>query len=161
MPGGDRAQAPRGGANNGDRAVVFGRNEEHRVDVGDGLLERARHWRVVSIEVWAVERQVLDGDLGQRQFGWREPHQGLREQPVDGRRREAANEISDFVRGHARLLDWVGWFLLLPDAWKAEHPNGGNSLYALGYALTRRERQAAQGRPELFGRRSLTGHKPS
>ena len=42
-----------------------------------------------------------------------------------------------------RLLEWVGWLLPLPDAWKAEHLNGANLLYALGHALTRRERQAA------------------
>ncbi|HXE49271.1 MAG TPA: hypothetical protein VN663_12925 [Ramlibacter sp.] len=55
-------------------------------------------------EVVAVERQILDGNLGEGQFRGRQLDRGFRQLAIDAGGNQAANEVPDFVCGHVLLL---------------------------------------------------------
>lgn len=52
--------------------------------------------------ITVVEREILERNLLQIEFGRGETHQGLRQQAVDGGREETADEVADRVV--ARLI---------------------------------------------------------
>ena len=86
-----------------DAAVVFRRHEQERLGLLERLLERLRRRGIVRVVVVAVERQVPDRDLGEREAARSEAHERLRELAIDGASREAADDVTDFVRGHGFL----------------------------------------------------------
>src|SRR5690242_2373955 len=86
----------------GNGAIVLGRHEEHRVDGGDGLLERAARGWVVLVVVVAVERQIGDGNLAQLEGWWRESGERQSELAIDRSAREATDEVTDGKCGHGR-----------------------------------------------------------
>src|SRR5690606_35249287 len=88
----------------GDRAVVLRGDEEDAVRRLDRLLEGSALRRVVGVVVPAVQRKVLDRDLGELEVVRRERDERSREGPVDRPGREAADEVADPERGHGALL---------------------------------------------------------
>jgi hypothetical protein len=78
----------------------LGRHKEHRIDIRDRLLEGPRHGRVVGVVVRAVERQVANRNLGELHLLRLKLDQRVRELAIDRRLRDAADEVSNFIRGH-------------------------------------------------------------
>ena len=101
-----------------DGAVVFGGHKEDAVSGLDGFLEGAAFRWEVSVIVVAVQREVLDGNLGEFQLLRREFDQGLGQDPVDGAARQAAYEVSDLVRCHELSFPTAGPGRLAEFGWK-------------------------------------------
>src|SRR6201993_461727 len=84
-------------------AVVFRRNEQHRVDRGDRVLKRSACRRVIVIEIAVVQRKISNGNLLERKVVGRQPDQRLGQRPVDRVNRQTTDEVSDLVFTHAKL----------------------------------------------------------
>jgi len=54
----------------GNRTVVFGRDEQDRIDSGECAFQRLGDRRIIRVIVLAVERQILEGDFGEVKLGW-------------------------------------------------------------------------------------------
>src|SRR5688572_12975115 len=99
-----------------DAAIVLGRDEQERLRRLERLLVRLRRRWIVGIVVVAVERQVPDRDLGELEAVGREAHESLRELAVDRASREAADDVTDLVRGHGFSSLWHSTLLEIPGA---------------------------------------------
>lgn len=72
----------------GDRAVVFGRGEQHAVRLSDGCPETVHRLGRLSLHILIEERQVADGDrLNLRSSGARRISASVKRRLMDASRR--------------------------------------------------------------------------
>lgn len=87
----------------GNRAVVFGRDEQQRVGRFDRLFETLRDFRKIRVVILTIERQLADLDELEREIGGRERNHGVRQCAIPRTATQTADDDRNAMR-HGFLL---------------------------------------------------------